>query len=538
MILRELFVKLGLDVDEASFAKGQLAANLITAGLHKLVEVGIGTAHAFVENAHAAIEYGDKIKKSSQSIGIATDALQELQYAGSLADLSAEEMSQSIGILSRKMLEAKKGSKEAAEAFQGIAFQKDGKLLDTDEVLGNIADKFEHMPDGAEKTAMAMQLFGRAGKQMIPLLNKGSGDLAELREEARSLGLVMGEEAVTESEELNDNLHRLHLITHGLWRQAIAPLIPAISHLVKRFLEWRKENAKILAQRIEKFIGLLVKGMHLLGDAFEFVIKNATAFKILLGAGGIIVGVNALTVAFGRLSMAGVAAALATAKAWLAAAAPFIAIGAIVAGFLLVFDDIRGYLAGEDSLYGTFKNEIDAWTQKKTGIWFVDAMKDFIRYLQEAIEWLRDLDEVFGDGSKARALADRRAAVNQAEIQRRSDNQTLDTARQRLGMGLPLTGAEKAAIKRSGVAEKAFIEQYTPGKKPTPEQPRIPVIKPESRAPVAPAPSNATNINAAPQVNITLPPGSSPQEALGPFKQALDDWWHGIVSPAVSGVAR
>ncbi len=164
MVVRELAIKLGLDVDEKGFTAAQVAIKRFT---EKLVDKGVELAERFAESVKGAVEYGDKIKKTSQSIGIATDALQELQYAGSLADLSAEEMSQSIGILSRKMLEAKNGSEEAGKAFKGIEFQKGGKLLATDEVLGNIADKFEKMPDGAEKTAMAMQLFGRAGKQMI-----------------------------------------------------------------------------------------------------------------------------------------------------------------------------------------------------------------------------------------------------------------------------------------------------------------------------------------------------------------------------------
>jgi hypothetical protein len=360
---------------------------------------------------------------------------------------------------------------------------------------------------------------------MIPLLNKGSKDLEELREEARSLGLVIGEETAKEAEELNDNLHRLHAVTQGLWRQAIAPIIPAMAHLVKRFLEWRKENAKILSQRLEKFVGLLVKGMHLLGDAFEFVVKNATAFKIIIGTGGLLLAVNALTFAFGKLSIAGVAAAAATAKAWLMAAAPFIAIGAIIAGFLLVFDDIRGYLAGEDSLYGTFKQEIDDWTKKKSDIWFVDALKDFIRYIQEAIEYLRDLDEVFGDGSKSRALADRRAGVNKSETQRRADNQTLDTAKQRLSQGLPLTDAEKAAMKRSGVTPEAFTAKYAPT-----------AGAPEARTSGASA--GAASVSAPVQINVTQNAGESGEDFAARVTEHVTRFWNGQLEAAGAGVRR
>lgn len=553
MVLRELFVKLGLDVDEASFAKGQIAAGIVVAGLHKLVEVGAEAVHAFLENTEAAIEYGDKIKKTSQSVGIATDALQELQYAGSLADLSAQEMSQSIGILSRKMLEAKQGSAEAGKAFHGIAFQEGGKLKATDEVLGSIADKFQAMPDGAEKTAMAMQLFGRAGKQMIPLLNKGSAALEETRKEARELGLVMGEDAVEGSEELNDNLKRLHAISQGLWRSAIAPLIPAISDLVKRFLEWRKENGKLIAQKLQVFIGLLVKGVGLLGDAFDFVIKNATAFKILLGTAGLFLVVNQLAAAMGALSIASVGAALATAKAWLIAAAPFIAIGALIAGFLLVFDDIRGYLAGEDSLYGTFKQEIDDWLKPRADDpWFVKALKNFIRYIEEAIEWMKDLDDVFGDGSKARALAERQAGKNKGQIRMDTDAQTIQTARQRVSMGLPLTPTETEALQRGGVSAEAFKKKYSPGSPqeagapaagtgvpvamPAPEK-YTPSAMPEARTPPGGGVMRSS-IEAPVQINVTQNAGESGADFANRVTDQITRFWNGQLEAATAGVKR
>lgn len=392
MVLRELFVALGLEVDEASFAKGQLAASLVEKGLEKLVDVAKEVVESFVENAKEALEYGDKIKKLSQSVGIASDALQELQYAGELADLSAGEMAQSIGILSRKMQEAKKGGEEAGKAFKGIKFQEGGKLLSADEVLGSIADKFKTLPDGAEKTALAMQLFGRAGKQMIPLLNKGSEELDTLRQEARDLGLVMGEDATEASEELNDNLKRLHEISRGLWRGVIGPLIPAIGELVKRFLAWRKANAAILAQRLRGFIDIAVRGIHFLGETLGTLIKTIGFLQH---------GLTELERRFHAVSAAALLAAGYFSKAWFAALAPFAKVLIAVGTLLIALDDLRVFLQGGDSVIGRFQTMLQEWMQiRPDDPWFIVALKDFIALANDAIEKIKELSDWLGISDK------------------------------------------------------------------------------------------------------------------------------------------
>jgi hypothetical protein len=201
-----------------------------------------------------------------------------------------------------------------------------GKLRDADAVLGDIAARFGDMEDGAEKTALSMQLFGRSGSRMIPLLDAGAEGLADMRREARELGLVMGSDAQKGSEEINDNLRRLSLIATGLWRGAIAPLVPALGELVQQFLEWRKANAAVLRQRITASLGLLLRVVKALTQAFLFVTSVMADLSTHTTTLAVVVGV--LTVAFVAMHAAAVGAAIATAAAWAAAAAPFIAMSA------------------------------------------------------------------------------------------------------------------------------------------------------------------------------------------------------------------
>lgn len=66
-----------------------------------------------------------------------------------------------------------------------------GKNKDFSAILLDVADKFKAMPDGAEKTAAALDLFGRSGASMIKILNNGSDGIKDLEDRAKKLGLTL-----------------------------------------------------------------------------------------------------------------------------------------------------------------------------------------------------------------------------------------------------------------------------------------------------------------------------------------------------------
>jgi len=391
MVIRELAAKLGLEVDWNAYAKGDAAVELLKLGLEKAVEIAEALADTFKENIKEALEYGDATRKAAQASGVNAQALQELQHAADLADVSNEELRGGLMILTRTMRAAKEGAEEQDKALRkATSGYKDahGKLRPVDEVLGEIADKFESMPDGPEKTALAMQLFGRSGARMIPMLNDGSAGLAEMRKEAEELGL--------------------DLIAKGLWRGAIAPLIPAIKELVQAFVDWRKANAEVMRQNLQAFIGTGVKVVNGLLKVLNAVTETIGLIKrqwkvlavVLGGALGValilkMVAAWQMFVAvlglanIGMLTMArtAVVAALRFALSWAAAAAPFVAIAAGLAGIMLFLDDIEGYKAGKDSVFGRYKKAIDEWVDsgRKDDPWWLRAIKDLVVWMEKAL---------------------------------------------------------------------------------------------------------------------------------------------------------
>jgi hypothetical protein len=82
----------------------------------------------------------------------------------------------------------------------------DGTLRSTRQVLGDVADKFAEYEDGAAKTALAVQIFGKSGADLIPLLNGGSEALDQFDDMARKLGLTLDDETAKNAEKFNDTV--------------------------------------------------------------------------------------------------------------------------------------------------------------------------------------------------------------------------------------------------------------------------------------------------------------------------------------------
>jgi hypothetical protein len=196
------------------------------------------------------------LSKTAQKVGVPIDALGKLKYAGELADVSLEQLSTGLRKLSVNMLTvAQTGKGPAAEAFKtlGVAVSDaTGRLRPGQDVLADVAEGFAHMQDGATKTALAVQIFGKSGAELIPLLNEGRAGLKEMGDEAAQLGLIIDQQTGTAAEAFNDNLTRLKAAAGGVATQLAAGLAPALADISAGFVQAAKsgEGLRVVAQAL------------------------------------------------------------------------------------------------------------------------------------------------------------------------------------------------------------------------------------------------------------------------------------------------
>lgn len=387
-ILRELALKLGLDLDAQSFAKGELAAKALEKGLEGIVDVAKEAVEFLVDVAKEAVFAADEIDKTSQAVGLTTAALQELTYVGGLAGVGAEEMAQSFGLLSRNLYEAGRGGEQQAKVFSQLGIKvKDssGKLRNVDDVLGDVAEKFKGMPDGAQKTALSLELFGRAGKRMIPLLNEGSDGLAEMRQEARDLGVVLDEETVKQGAAIKDNVERLEALWEGIKRRAGASIFPILKQVTDQIVAWVKVNKDLIRQRLEMVLKGVVTVARALVDVFD-VLRGSLKLVYDVVSSVVEGAFNILLSTMRAIGPTATAAAIAFATGWAIAAAPVTAIIAGVAALLLLLNSIQRFREGKDSIFGDWMKMLHDWAQpNENDPWWLKAIKELVVYMQDAL---------------------------------------------------------------------------------------------------------------------------------------------------------
>lgn len=201
----------------------------------------ISSVGVLVNMARSAIDAADNLNKLSQRVGVSVENLSKLQYAAKLSDISTDQLGDGLKKLAVNLQAAGRGSGDALEAFRALGFaQKELLNLSPDQALNRIAQAFEGIEDGAGKTALAVQLFGRSGSDLIPLLNQGSAGLKAMADEATRFGLVVTTEAAQAAERFNDNLTRLGETARVFGVQIANTALPSLNKFTEQLLESRR----------------------------------------------------------------------------------------------------------------------------------------------------------------------------------------------------------------------------------------------------------------------------------------------------------
>lgn len=241
--IARLGVVLGLNT--AEFQTGLAGA---MRGLDKL-KTGVVAAGAAVGAAalgiatytKSVIDNMDALAKQAQMAGVTVESLSGLAYAADLAGVSQEQLTTSMARLAKGMSEASQGTGEALKGFQALNLDP-STFKGTDDALIQIAERLSQFKDGAEKTAIAIALFGRSGAQLLPFLNSGADGIKQFTDEARRFGIIVSTETAKASEQFNDNLTRIQAVGKGLFIQIAESWLPTLNNLTEGFINATKQS--------------------------------------------------------------------------------------------------------------------------------------------------------------------------------------------------------------------------------------------------------------------------------------------------------
>ena len=254
-------------VKNLRLAMGGLNKTFATFGL-------IISGGAFVGLVKGAIDSADSFGKLSDQTGIAANSLQAYVNAGKLAGIGQETIDKGLRRLAQSMREADQGVATYSDSFKALGLSvrdSQGNLKSSETVLGEIADRFADLPDGATKAAISMEIFGRSGASLINLLNGGSAALEEFN-------YAVSDEFSQNAEFFNDQIAVLAIRFDGFRKQLADALLPVLNNLIQVFsnLFSSQNNFDMLFKSIEISIKTVSAAIFTTIAGFRFLGRVVT----------------------------------------------------------------------------------------------------------------------------------------------------------------------------------------------------------------------------------------------------------------------
>ncbi len=232
--------------------------------------MGLGaaiTAPLIAASTAFATTAGD-LDDMSQRTGMSTEGLSELGYAATMTGATTEDLEKSIRKMNVSLADAAGGSETANAALAAIGLTTQQLAgMSPDEQFEAIAVAIGGVADPAKRAGLAMDVFGKSGAMLVPLMNEGAEGMAKLRQEARDLGLSMSGEDAKAGAAFGDSIDRVKKALFGLTNVIGAAVMPVLADITERVtkavtwaIAWAKANKELIVTVLKVGAGLAVAG--------------------------------------------------------------------------------------------------------------------------------------------------------------------------------------------------------------------------------------------------------------------------------------
>lgn len=279
-------------------------------GLRKGFDLAKGAAIAFAgalvmdklgQAISQGLEYASSLGEVSQQLGVTTKDLQFYRFAATQVGLSQEEMDQGLQKLTKSLGEAAQGNKKALDTFAALGVSvrdANGNVRTAGEILPDLADGFARLGSDAERSAVATDLFSRAGYKMLPFLSGGSSGVKELAAAYDKLGIALSEEQIRKADDAADTLAKFKVVMEAKIAGAVSDNIDSVMALanalvylidktggaIRAWQNWRKEQANRLDQNV--IDGWFTSDKDKAAARARIDARNSTSRVVMSGGGG------------------------------------------------------------------------------------------------------------------------------------------------------------------------------------------------------------------------------------------------------------
>lgn len=304
-----------------------------------MAAVGAAITGPIILATKTFMEFGDSVQKASLRAGISAEAMSELKYAAERAGAEMSDVEAAFRGMARTMDDAKMGLKTSVDAYDKLGLKvADLERKNPEERFLLIADALSRIQDPTQRAASAMEIFGKSGTKLMPMLADGAVGIEKLRARAQELGLTMSQEDADAAAKLTDIFADLKDSLRGVALQigsAVAPTLQEFAtraiDAVKTVVSWIKNNQELVVSALKTGAAITAIG------------------TAIMGAGALLSALG--TIAAAVFSPMGIA---------------IIGVTAAMAALVALFGDLEGTLSDIEGMVDSFriKAEIDArWEQ-------------------------------------------------------------------------------------------------------------------------------------------------------------------------------
>ena len=195
-------------------------------------------AGSFALTARTILNSADELVKLNSITGISIEKLQKLGLAAELNGSSMGELAAGLKHLSRNASEAARGSDIAAATFKKLGINvlgANGEVKESEQLFNDVVIAISKMQNKSEQTAVAMQLLGRSGQSLLPLIKQGAEGFDKIGKIAEDMGIVIKSETVEALETFGDQLTVLKKAGQALVAEGLLVIANSLPDIIDGF---------------------------------------------------------------------------------------------------------------------------------------------------------------------------------------------------------------------------------------------------------------------------------------------------------------
>ena len=212
-------------------------------------------------------QVGDMFDKMSKRTGIAVEELSRFKFAAEQSGSSIQSVENGLRKMANAIQDLERGGANVTQTMTDLGLSAADLTGKTQtEQFMTFAEALSGIEDPGRRAALTMDIFGKSGSELIPLLQEGAGGFQALSDESDALGGTVTKLQAKLGADLTDAFNRVKVATDGLFRVVATHLAPAVIMVTNAF-------AKMVA-----FSQGYGRAMVMVGTA---LVAAAAAFKII-----------------------------------------------------------------------------------------------------------------------------------------------------------------------------------------------------------------------------------------------------------------